>query len=103
MVNQIKLHIGSMNLGLINYCQERDILVEAYSPFGHGKIFDNNTVKKIAENKNVTIAQLCLRYLLQKNLLPLPKSVHKEFIVSNTQLDFILDINEVASLDNIFL
>ncbi|HHU07907.1 MAG TPA: aldo/keto reductase [Clostridiaceae bacterium] len=101
MVNQIKAHIGSMDFKLINYCQERAILVEAYSPFGHGEIFDNDVVKKIAEDKGVTVAQLCLRYLLQKNLLPLPKSVHKDYIFSNIQLDFVLDKNTIASLDNI--
>lgn len=99
MVNQIRLFIGYMQEKLVDYCNEKDILVEAYSPFATGQLLDNKQLLEIAERKGVSIPQLSLRYLLDKGTLPLPKSVHKEYIVANTELDFELTEDEVSELD----
>ena len=53
------------------------ILVEAYSPFGHGELFKNQEVAAIAEKYGVSVSQLAIRrYCLQLGLLPLPKTAN---------------------------
>lgn len=88
MVNQVLAHIGNTPFELIEYCQNNDILVEAYSPFGHGELVNNSELISIAENYEVSVAQLCMKYLLQLDLLPLPKSENKKHMKSNLDLDF---------------
>jgi diketogulonate reductase-like aldo/keto reductase len=65
MVNPILVNISNTPKELIEYCQEKEILVEAYSPFGHGELFKNEEVKSIAENYNVSVSQLAIRYYLE--------------------------------------
>ncbi|HHU55623.1 MAG TPA: aldo/keto reductase [Acholeplasmataceae bacterium] len=88
MVNQIKVHIGHSNTELVEFCQKEGILVEAYSPLATGKIFDYENVQKMAEKYNVSVAQLSIRWCLQKDMLPLPKSVHRDRIFEKIALDF---------------
>lgn len=76
MVNQILAHISNTPEELIEYCQDKDILVEAYSPFGHGEPFKNEEVKTMADKCNVSVSQLAIRYCLQLDLLPLPKTAN---------------------------
>ena len=74
-VNQILLAPGCAQEDLVAYCQERDILLEAYSPLGTGSIFGNEDVEAVAERNRKSVAQVALRWSLQKGFLPLPKSV----------------------------
>src|SRR3954447_11262083 len=76
MVNQILAHISNTPEELIQYNQENHILVEAYSPFGHGELFKNGEVAAIAEKYKVTVSQLAIRYCLELGLLPLPKTAN---------------------------
>ncbi len=69
MVNQILAHISNTPTELIQYNQQQNILVEAYSPFGHGELFKNKEVAAIAEKYNVTLSQLAIRYCLQLDML----------------------------------
>src|SRR5205085_6158176 len=62
MVNQILAHISNTPKELIQYNQEKNILVEAYSPFGHGELFKNSEVAAIAEKYKVSVSQLAIRY-----------------------------------------
>lgn len=75
MVNQIRLCPGDTQDELVTYCKERGILLEAYSPLGSGKIFDVPEIKEIAAKYGRSVAQICVRWSLQKGFLPLPKSV----------------------------
>lgn len=103
MANQIRLFIGYMQEKLVQYCKDKDILVEAYSPFATGRLLDNKQLQEIADRKGVSIPQLSMRYLLDKGTLPLPKSVHKEYIKANTKLDFELAEEEIRELDQLKL
>lgn len=87
MVNQICIYAGDTPLDLIEYCQKEDIIVEAYSPLGTGRIFKSELVKKIADKYNVSVSRLAIRYCFQLNTLPLPKSVTEEHIIDNTKID----------------
>ncbi|SCW94683.1 Aldo/keto reductase [Sphingobium faniae] len=88
MVNQILAHIGSTPFDLIDYCQSEGIVVEAYSPVGHGAVLKNANLAGIADKYGVGIAQLSIRYCLQLGLLPLPKTANPDHMRSNIALDF---------------
>lgn len=101
MVNQIRYFIGNTQDKITKYCQENDILVEAYSPLATGKLLENETITKIANKYNTSIAKLCIRYCIEKNTLPLPKSVHETRIIDNLDVDFKIDENDIKLLDKI--
>ncbi len=88
MLNQIKYHIGFRDEQLVQYCQENDIIVEAYSPIGTGKLLNNPDIQTIADKYNKSTAQIAIRYCYQKGLVVLPKSVHEEYVDNNAELDF---------------
>ncbi len=102
MVNQIRLCPGCTQDEVVDYCISQGIVVEAYSPLGTGKIFDVPEMKKLAEKYGKTIAQICIRWSLQRGYLPLPKSVTPERIEENLKVfDFELeeaDVNLIANL-----
>lgn len=89
MVNQIEYHPGYMQAECVEFCKKHDILVEAWSPLGSGKLLDHPTLKSIAEKYNKSVAQLCIKWVLQNGLLPLPKSATPTRIKQNFEvLDF---------------
>lgn len=101
MVNQLLVHIGNTPHELIEYCRNKDILVEAYSPIAHGEILKNQEINAMAEKYSVTVPQLCIRYALQIGTLPLPKTANLSHMRSNIQLDFEIFDNDMATLKNI--
>jgi diketogulonate reductase-like aldo/keto reductase len=105
MVNQIRLCPGDTQDEVTDYCWKKGILPEAYSPLGTGKIFESQEMKSFAEKYGRTIAQLCIRWSLQRGYLPLPKSVTPERIRENAGVfDFELspeDVRAIAGLTGI--
>ena len=104
MVNQILAHISNTPFELIDYSQSKGILVEAYSPIGHGEMLKNKTVAAIAEKYYVSPAQLCIKYCLQLGLLPLPKTENPKHLKSNAFTDFEIsdkDMNILKSIEKI--
>jgi diketogulonate reductase-like aldo/keto reductase len=100
MVNQILAHISNTPKELIEYCQAKNILVEAYSPFGHGELFKNDEIKAIANRYNVSVSQLAIRYCLQLDLLPLPKTSNPQHMKTNADVDFVITEEDMAFLKN---
>lgn len=98
MVNQILCHIGSTPVDVIKYCQENGIVVEAYSPMGHGRILDNEPILKMAEKYGVSVAQLCIKYTLQIGTVSIPKAKSKQHIIENTKLDFEISQEDMVEL-----
>jgi diketogulonate reductase-like aldo/keto reductase len=92
MVNQILIHIGNTDFELIKYCQDNDIVIEAYSPIAHGELLNNKDVKVMSDKYKVSIAQLCVKYTIQLGLVSLPKTTNVEHMKNNATLDF--DISE---------
>ncbi len=101
MVNQIKLHIGFWQKKLVEFCNANEILAEAYSPLATGKILQREEIVRVAESCDKTPAQIAIRYLLQKGTLPLPKSVHPQYISENFDINFEIPAEEMALLDSL--
>lgn len=100
MVNQIEYHPGQMQEDVVAYCRDNDILVEAYSPLGTGRVLDNAELKEIADRYGKSVAQLCLRWELQNGVLPLPKSVTPSRIKENTEIfDFEISDADMKKID----
>lgn len=102
MVNQIRLCPGETQPETSEYCRAHNILLEAYSPLGTGKVFDVPEMQQLAEKYGKTIAQICLRWSLQMGYLPLPKSTTPSRIRENTQIfDFELSEEDVKLIANL--
>lgn len=102
MVNQIMLAPGCPQDDLVAYCQQRGILLEAYSPFGTGTLFQSQKAQDLANAAGCSLAQLALAWSLHKGFLPLPKSTSPENIQANLgsdQLDIAKGI--LAELDHL--
>lgn len=101
-VNQIQINPNYIPRDTIKYCQEKNILLEAYSPFATGRIFGNDKVAKIAEKYNTTIAKVCMAWSLHYGFLPLPKSVNNERIEQNLNVfDLKLSLEDIKELGEI--
>ena len=98
MANQILLHIGETPVDVIKYCQENDIVVEAYSPIAHGRALKNDAIAEMAKKYNVSIPQLCIKYTLQLNTISIPKASSKEHIEDNMKLDFEISEEDMIEL-----
>jgi len=100
-VNQIGYFIGMDQHETIEYCRAKSIFIEAYSPLGIGYLLANEDIKIVAEKYDVSSAQICLRYLLQKGVVALPKSTHEFRIIQNSELDFEILEDDMNFLDTI--
>lgn len=98
MVNQVLAHISNTPLSLIDYCREREILVEAYSPIGHGEMMKNGVVAEMASRYGVSAVQLCIRYCLQLGLLPLPKTANPVHMMENAAVNFVISEDDMRAL-----
>ena len=88
MVDQVLCHISNTPLSLMEYCRDKDILVEAYAPVAHGEALKNPAIGAMAEKYKVTIPQLCIRYCLQLGAVALPKTANPEHMKANSAVDF---------------
>ena len=100
-VNQIRYFISNTQDDVVSYCKKHNILVEAYSPLGTGKLLDNPEINKMAAKYNVSPARLCIKYCLQNDTLPLPKSTHETRIKDNFDLDFEISQEDMNYLDKV--
>ncbi|WP_420386732.1 aldo/keto reductase [Roseivirga sp.] len=104
MVNQVLAHISNTPTDLIEFCEQHQILVEAYSPIGHGELMKDKAVQDIAAKYSVSVPQLGIRYDIQLGLLPLPKTANPDHMKTNAALDFEIsdeDMNTLKSMDRI--
>lgn len=99
MVNQIRFFIGHAQPDVVEFCQSEGIQVTAYSPLATGKILANSEIGAVAERNGKSVAQICIRYCLQKGVAPLPKSTHAERIRQNADVDFEINSEDMARLD----
>ena len=101
-VNQIFLNPSDQQEKLVEYNKKHNIITEAYSPLGTGKIFEVKELDELARKYYKSVAQIVLRWSLQKGFLPLPKSVTPSRIKENTEIfDFNLSDEDMAFLDSL--
>lgn len=101
-VNQIEFHPYYYDQETIEYCKQNDIIIEAYSPLGRGEILKDNTIADIAKKYNKSPAQICIRYAIDNQIVPLPKTISKQRMIENLNVfDFNLmkeDIDKIRNL-----
>ena len=102
MINQILINPSDMQEEVVAFNEAHDILTEAYSPLGTGKIFAVEALKEIAAKYKKTVGQVVLRWSLEHGYLPLPKTITPQRIVENYQLfDFKLKPEDIKLIDGL--
>ena len=98
MVNQVLCHIANTPLPLIEYCQGKGIVMEAYSPVAHGEAMKIPTIAEMAKKYGVTVPQLCIRYDIQLGMIVLPKTANPEHMKTNADVDFVISDADMETL-----
>ena len=100
MVNQIEIHPQSSKNDILSYCEENNIQLVAWSPIMRGKLFSNDLMIDLAEKYKKTIAQIILRWHVQRGIIPIPKSSNEERIKENLSIfDFELSNDDMKTID----
>ena len=104
-VNQVETHVFNQQVKAQEVMKKYGVQIQAWAPFAEGKnnLFSNETLKTVGDKYNKSIAQVALRYLIQRGVSVLPKSVSKERMIQNIDVfDFELtkeDMDLIAALD----
>jgi diketogulonate reductase-like aldo/keto reductase len=100
VVDQVQFSPYEHRKALLERCQENGIVLEAYSPLGHGRHLGSDTVARIARRLERTPAQVLLRWCIERSIPVIPKSSHRERIAENAQVfDFALSDRDLEELD----
>ena len=104
MINQIEIHPLNNKAEMIDYCRDNNIELMAWSPIMRGKLFENEDMIKLSEKYKKSVAQIILRWHIQRGVIPIPKSSNKgrikenfdvfDFNISNEDMKFINSLNE---------
>lgn len=86
-VNQIEFHPGYVQQGVVDFCKENGIAIEAWSPIGSGRLLKDEDLKEIADHYGVSPAILCIQFCLQSGVIVLPKSENPENIKNNLHFE----------------
>lgn len=101
MVNQIEYHPGEMQEETVLFCKENDILIEAWSPLGRGRIFENELLLELSGKYGKSLPQICLRWELQNGIIPLPKTMSEERMKENTDIfDFEISLEDMELINS---
>jgi 2,5-diketo-D-gluconate reductase A len=102
VVDQVQFSPYEYRRALLEACLERGIVLEAYSPLGHGRHISGETASRIAQRLGRTPAQVLLRWCIERHIPLIAKSTHRERIAENAQLfDFALSGADMAELDRL--
>lgn len=101
-VNQVEFHPELIQAELYNYCRERNIQPEAWSPIMKGRVMNIPVLRALAAKYGKTPAQIVLRWDIQKEVVTIPKSVTPERIISNADIfDFEITDEDMAKIDRL--
>lgn len=101
MVNQVETHVFNQQVEAQSIMEEYNTQIESWGPFAEGRndFFNNETLKKIGENYGKSVTQVALRYLIQRNIVVIPKTVTKERMIQNFDVfNFSLTDEEMATI-----
>lgn len=98
-VDQIEYHPGYSQEAVVQYCKERDILVQAWSPIGRQRVLTEPLVQELGGKYGVSPAKICLKFAVQRGIIPLPKSSSMERMKENLDLwSFEMDEEDIWRL-----
>lgn len=101
-VNQIEFHPGYWQPETTQYCKEKGIVLQAWSPLARGRIFGNEILIEIANRHQKTVSQIALRWIVQQGVIPIPKAASKERMNENFDIfDFALSDEEMELINNL--
>ncbi len=101
-INQIEFHPGYWQPEVTQFCKELGIVVEAWSPLARGKIFDNDVLKSIAQDHQKSVSQVAIKWIIQHDVVVIPKSTTIERIEENINVfDFELSNEEMSLIDHL--
>lgn len=83
MVNQLELHPGFLQEEAVNYSRMNGMVIEAWSPLGCSRLFNNEVLKQIAEKHNCSVAEVCIAFEVSMKVIPLPKASVRERMFAN--------------------
>lgn len=102
VVNQIEVHPFNTRTAITSFCQQNEIVVEAYAPLARAYRFKHATIVSLAHKYGCTPAQLMVRWSAQHGYVPLPKSVNRERIIANAQIEgFAIGEEDMGVLDGL--
>ncbi|MCB9208660.1 MAG: aldo/keto reductase [Ignavibacteriales bacterium] len=102
MINQMEFHPYLIQQDLLDYCNSKRIQYQAWSPLMQGAILSDKTLIEIAKKYGKTVAQIILRWDLQKGVVTIPKSSNKNRIIENINIfDFELTENDISHIDRL--
>lgn len=100
MVNQLEINPRYHQTETVAFCREHGILVESWGPLARGGVLEEPVLCRIADKLKKSVAQICLRWELQRGIVPLPKSMHADRIRANLDVfNFSLDGEDMALID----
>lgn len=100
-VNQMETHVFNQQVKLQEIMQRYGTQLMSWGPFAEGRnnFFSNETLKSIGDRLGKSVAQVALRYLIQRNIVVIPKSTHKERMIENKDVfDFVLSDSDMAAI-----
>jgi 2,5-diketo-D-gluconate reductase B len=101
-VNQVEFHPLLYQKELLEFCKEKNIVMTAYSPLARGMVYENDILREIGIKYNKTPGQISLRWLLQKNLVVIPKASSEKHLAENINVfDFKLKEEDIKKIDSI--
>lgn len=100
-VNQVLAHVGNVPVEVAQFCADHGIAVEAYSPIAHGEAGRIEGVAEMAAKYGVSVAQLCIRYVLQLGMIALPKTANPVRMKENASVDFQISDEDMAVLNGL--
>lgn len=104
VINQIETHPFQQQVDSAVFMKEQGIQHQSWSPFAEGRnnLFSNEVLVSIAEKHNKSVAQVVLRWLVQRDVVVIPKSVRKERLIENFDIfDFVLSPEEIATISTL--
>ena len=85
-INQVEFHYKLQQYELLEFCQKNNIVVEAYSPLARGEFLEDSTILSLTQKYNKSPSQILLRWLIEKNIVVIPKSTHKSRLQENINI-----------------
>lgn len=101
MVNQIEFHPGFMQREILDCCRKNNILAEAWSPLGRGRMEGSFLLRELSDKYGKSVAQICIRWCLQNGVLPLPKTVTESRMAENADVfDFEISAEDMDKINS---